>query len=207
MASKSSKFFNKLRRGTSSAGSDKREGDASGRSSNPLPESGSSFSKARQPDELIEAIAGGIDLEAEVEDNFEEVEIISRAIAVASFDPAALDLGHMDGIVFLSFEVGATIDVVVQDDSGWWEGVLQGTSRLGVFPGSCVKELQDPSSSPVPSSVLLPSPRGERPTSPIPSHSPPRSPSPSPSPSPSKECRCRSRSRYVYLGDNSGCQL
>ncbi|MDP2436256.1 MAG: hypothetical protein Q8P67_10970 [archaeon] len=31
---------------------------------------------------------------------------------------------------------------MVQDDSGWWEGVIFGTTTLGVFPGANVKPLE-----------------------------------------------------------------
>ena len=38
---------------------------------------------------------------------------------------------------FLLFEQGAIVDVLEQDESGWWEGMVDG--QIGIFPGGFVE--------------------------------------------------------------------
>lgn len=62
--------------------------------------------------------------------------VICRAEAICAYDPDQMG-GVDDDITFLRFEKGEMIDVVEQDESGWWEGIVNG--EWGIFPGSYVK--------------------------------------------------------------------
>jgi hypothetical protein len=66
---------------------------------------------------------------------WEDLHILCRAMAICDYHPA--DLGSYDDIRFLEFDRGAIIEVLEQDGSGWWEGLLDGI--IGVFPGSYVQ--------------------------------------------------------------------
>eukprot|EP01102_Stenamoeba_stenopodia_P005592 TRINITY_DN16340_c0_g1_i1.p1 TRINITY_DN16340_c0_g1~~TRINITY_DN16340_c0_g1_i1.p1 ORF type:complete len:866 (-),score=259.34 TRINITY_DN16340_c0_g1_i1:114-2711(-) len=65
----------------------------------------------------------------------EDLHVLCRAVAICDYHPT--DVGNYDDIRFLEFEKGAVIDVLEQDASGWWEGILNGF--IGVFPGSYVR--------------------------------------------------------------------
>ena len=68
----------------------------------------------------------------------EELQVLCRARAICEYVPD--DTSQEGDIHFLSFVAGDVIDVLEQDESGWWEGVLNGA--IGVFPGSYVQVLE-----------------------------------------------------------------
>ena len=69
-----------------------------------------------------------------------EVPVLCRAQALSSYKPQDF-VNTLDGeITFLQFEKDEIIDVIDQDESGWWEGISNGT--LGVFPSTYVKILE-----------------------------------------------------------------
>jgi hypothetical protein len=69
---------------------------------------------------------------------WEDFRIICRAEAICEYHPG--DTNMYEEIRFLQFDRGAIIDVLEQDESGWWEGILDGI--IGVFPGSYVKVIE-----------------------------------------------------------------
>lgn len=62
--------------------------------------------------------------------------VICRAEAICDYN--AENMEHVDDeVTFLHFSKEDVVDVVEQDDSGWWEGIANG--EWGIFPGSYVK--------------------------------------------------------------------
>lgn len=72
------------------------------------------------------------------------------AVGRALYDYAAVEEGE------LSFSEGSRIDILVRDDSGWWQGVNGDT--VGWFPAEYVNEVRDVAPTPVSVSVPAPAP-------------------------------------------------
>ncbi len=110
---------------TTTAGSRASEGRAPAAPANAAKGSPAGSSPAKLPSSGSVINAKGIDLKS--------LKIKCKAKAV--FDYVAADDTE------LGFVVGDTIEVFNVDESGWWEGVLNG--RVGMFPGNHVERLPD----------------------------------------------------------------
>mmetsp|Transcript_15514 Transcript_15514/g.60681 ORF Transcript_15514/g.60681 Transcript_15514/m.60681 type:complete len:659 (+) Transcript_15514:34-2010(+) len=81
--------------------------------------------------------------QASEDDNTEEkvtvdVPVLCRAEAICAYEPDDFEVDA--DITFLRFETGQHIDVIEQDESGWWEGIIDGIA--GIFPGAYVRVVE-----------------------------------------------------------------
>ena len=70
----------------------------------------------------------------------DEIAVICRVQAICQFKPEDQITEEVGEVQWLAFEQGDIIDVVEQDESGWWEGLLNGV--WGIFPGSFVQVIE-----------------------------------------------------------------
>jgi hypothetical protein len=70
----------------------------------------------------------------------------SANFARALYEYAAVEEGE------LSFQEGARIEVLMRDDSGWWQGQCGDT--IGWFPAEYVSEIKEPSPTPSPTPIV-----------------------------------------------------
>lgn len=67
-----------------------------------------------------------------------DVPVLCRAEAICAYEPDDFEVDA--DITFLRFETGQQIDVIEQDESGWWEGIIEGIA--GIFPGAYVRVVE-----------------------------------------------------------------
>lgn len=67
-----------------------------------------------------------------------DVPVLCRAEAICAYEPDDFEVDA--DITFLRFETGQQIDVIEQDESGWWEGIIEGVA--GIFPGAYVRVVE-----------------------------------------------------------------
>jgi len=84
-----------------------------------------------------------------------------HAIAIHTFEPSGEDIDSQ-----LALSVGDRVQILQQDDTGWWAGRKEGTSKLAWFPGNAVSadNCQSPSllSKVPPSRKIVATPDGRR---------------------------------------------
>lgn len=94
------------------------------------------------------------DLDDVLDEQLMEVEIICRGVALADFPTEGLE--PIPGVDYLQFKVGDRIDVIGQDDSGWWEGVIAGNDSLGIFPGTHIEIISEEAAPSIEQSAVPP---------------------------------------------------